>query len=324
MKNTAVCYVTDIGYLLPSIVSARSLRKFASCSDVGVFIFTADVSETLIEKLNSALENYNIEIIGIDSSLYANVDVSKYRKNHVPLAAVGRFFITEILPREYSHIVYVDGDTWFASDPIELFIKPVPEGYIAAADDSLQLQQHNNYGDFGKRTRDYFSSLGVNSKMGYFNSGVFSVARQTWEAMSKDAYNYLLDNTEICLHHDQSALNAVATEKRLKLSCAWNFQTPYKYLNVEEKVEPKIYHFTKQFKPWMGEVIPWDNLHKEYMIIANTYHKYDLPLKSLDQGAIDRYNKKASLKKLLGKTIIIPIFLKLMMGYYVSEKQTWL
>ena len=104
------------------------------------------------------------------------------------------------------------------------------------------------------------------------------------------------------MHHDQSALNAVATsEKRLKLSCAWNFQTPYKYLDVEEKVQPRIYHFTKQFKPWMGKVIPWNDLHQDYMNIANQYDTYDLPMKSLDQGTIDRYNKKARLKMLLGK-----------------------
>lgn len=322
MKNTAICYVTDIGYLLPSMISALSFRKFISSKTVGVFIFTIDVCEEKIKQINHDLQEKNIQVIPLNSDFYKDIDTKKYRKNHVPLAAVGRFFLDDVLPDNYSKIIYVDGDTWFANDPSQLLEYNIPEGYIAAADDTLQLQQHNNFGKFGKKTRAYYDSLGIDPKNGYFNSGVFCVSRDTWKIMSKKAFEYLKANTEKCLHHDQSALNATAGDKRIKLSCAWNFQTPYKYLDVEKKITPRIYHFSKYFKPWMGAVIPWHDLHDEFLLYIEKFKHLDLPIKAADQAALDRYNKKANLKLNLSKTKIFPIILKVIMGFYASEKKT--
>ena len=42
----------------------------------------------------------------------------------------------------------------------------------------------------------------------------------------------------------------------------WNFQTSFRYLGIENRVNPNIYHFTRFPKPWMGECEPWADIYE--------------------------------------------------------------
>jgi hypothetical protein len=53
----------------------------------------------------------------------------------------------------------------------------------------------------------------------------FSHSRRTWRSIMADAHNSFAVNTAACKNHDQSALNAVAHDRRVRLSLQWNFQT---------------------------------------------------------------------------------------------------
>ena len=320
-NKCAVCYVTDINYLLPSIISATTLRRYIKPDDASVFIYVVDTDDAQVQAINKTLRPLAIELHHLDSTHYGDIDINKYKQSHVPLAAVGRFFLSDVLPEHFEHIVYIDGDTWIPSDPSALIKASIPEGKFAAAEDTLHLQQHNSCSGSAKKIRQYYKDLGVDIKNGYFNSGVFAVSRQTWKQISKEAYDYLVNNLDVCTHHDQSALNAVVGDRRLRLSCAWNFQTPYKYLNIEQKITPKIYHFSKPLKPWMGPIIPWQEIHPEYTKLVQQYREFNLPLKRVDEEMITRYNKRAEKKLIFGKMPLLPDITRSYMGFNRFEKQ---
>lgn len=50
--DCAVCYVTDINFLLPSLVSAASFRRFVSKEKAQVFVFLIDGEDDYIKEIN--------------------------------------------------------------------------------------------------------------------------------------------------------------------------------------------------------------------------------------------------------------------------------
>jgi lipopolysaccharide biosynthesis glycosyltransferase len=177
--------------------------------------------------------------------------IDKYRHNdwntkhnYVTISALGRLFIPNVLPKGHKRILYLDGDTFIAADPSPLIDYSAPEGRFAAVEDIIYFRR-NDFTKLGKFTREYLRGIGVNGNNGYFNSGMFIVGIDTCRSLAQEALLFFENNTKACLYHDQSALNAVVGNRRIRLSLAWNFQTPYRYWNIEKEIVPRIYHFTQ-------------------------------------------------------------------------------
>ena len=69
----AVCYVSDLNFLSPTLVSAASLRKFVPKHKADVYIFLVDEDIQCLEALNAFLKTYNIDILPLDSRVLANL-----------------------------------------------------------------------------------------------------------------------------------------------------------------------------------------------------------------------------------------------------------
>lgn len=320
----AVCYTTDINFLLPSLVSAMGVRRFVAPDKARIYIFLVDADEDALRELNVFLQPHAIEILPLDSRFYTKDDISGFKKSHVPPAALGRFFLCDVLPDSVKHIVYLDGDTWIVRDPSALVEAVVPEGHMAAAEDAIYLRQRGNVGTVGRDIRQYFKTLGLSDHQGYMNSGVFAVSRQSWKVLAAEAYDFLLKNMEISAHHDQSALNAVMGDRRLRLSSRWNFQTPYRYMGVEDTVKPCIYHFTQSPKPWMGAALPWAEIYPDYMKAIAPFAGFDLPLKTVEPQVIEDHNRFIQKKFRVLTMPFVKDVLALMTGVYGLEKRAWL
>ena len=262
MSECAICYVTDLNFLLPTLVSAAGIRQYVPRHRADVFIFLIDQDAARIKELNETLAPRGILVVPLDSGCYrdgfdtANLDRSHL--SHVPLAALGRFFIADALPHSYRRLIYLDGDTLFTRNPSRLIEASVPEGKMAAAEEMLSFRSAKPYlRSKGLDVGSYIANLGLRPRDGYFNSGVIAASRETWRELSADAFKFLATKTGACLNHDQSALNAVARGRRVHLSLKWNFQTPYKSLGMDRVIAPSVYHFTRSPKPWIGLVSPW-------------------------------------------------------------------
>ena len=104
----AVCYVSDLNFLLPTLVSAASLRKFVPKHKADVYIFLVDEDIQRLEALNAFLKTYNIDILPLDSRSFSEFDADKFNKSYVSAATLRRFFI-EGRCRLLQTYCYVDG-----------------------------------------------------------------------------------------------------------------------------------------------------------------------------------------------------------------------
>lgn len=256
--------------------------------------------------------------------MYGNIDMENFQKNHVPLATLGRFFLDNFLPDYIQRIVYIDGDTWFPRDPASLIEAVIPEGRFAAAEDRLYLRQKNNPFNSGKEIRAYLKKIGVDEKKGYFNAGVFAVSRSTWRVLADEAFAFFLQNTGDCIHHDQSALNAVMGDRRLRLSAKWNFQTPYCHFGIESAIQPCIYHFNQFPKPWMGDCEPWRNMYEEYREALKPFSTLNLPLKTVDKLTADQHNEFVRKKYRFLRLPIASSLLTWFVGHNQLERRAWM
>jgi len=220
-SDRAVCYVTDKGFLLPSLASALRLRKFVSKTVADIFIFTIGIEADLLSRLNRAFNPISVQLEALAAeNLHCLEETNLTKRQHnYPLAVFGRLFIEEALPVSYRHIVYLDGDVWPVEDPSQLILTPVPDGLIAAADDPISYRQRVRWIPVSPIIDAYLRDLNIPPQFGYFNSGVLAATRQAWREIARDASQFLNRNADVCKAADQSALNAVAYGRRIKLSC---------------------------------------------------------------------------------------------------------
>jgi lipopolysaccharide biosynthesis glycosyltransferase len=164
------------------------------------------------------------------------------------LTTVGRFFLLQSVQETYDKILYLDGDIWPVGDISKLLSLDIPEGFIAAAEDRSYYWQTEN-SQAGRAVRDYFSKLGIDGELGYFNAGVMLAHSNTWREISAEAFEFFKDNMSRCLFHDQSALNVVAATRRVRLNPKWNFLYDYYDWRIKPFESPEIIHFCGPRKP---------------------------------------------------------------------------
>jgi lipopolysaccharide biosynthesis glycosyltransferase len=262
--------------------------------------------------------------VSIDDVVFSAIDKERLSRTQTPLATFGRFFMEDLLPKSSRRIVYLDGDVLCVADPTILIDAAVPEGFFAAAEDIIFYRQIVGRGATAEGIRNYFAKLDLRPENGYFNAGVFAVSRETWKAIARDALRYFLDNTEACKHFDQSALNAVVKDRRLRLSSKWNFQTQLKIWRADRFVTPRICHFNRYPKPWMGPCDPWKELHAYYTTAVAPFASLNLPLVTLSEKAVAEIN--ASTRKTysyLGLPFVSRAALA-MMNFQAIERASWI
>lgn len=283
--------MTDLPFLAPTLASALRLREFVAKEDAGIFIFTINVEEERLSAVNAAFGDLGLVLVSLDMNDVPGIDAFRLAKTQTPLGTFGRFFMEDHLPSSCRHIVYLDGDVWPVRDPSALVMTPVPDGRIAAAHDPVTYRRRVG-GSTALSIDSYFKSLKVSPERGYFNAGVLAATRTAWREIARDAYAYYREHIEVCKHFDQSALNAVASERRVDLSCRWNFQTQYKFWGADAVVEPRLYHFTRNPKPWSCRLAPWPEMFAEYERVFARLKGLDLPIVLLGPEEEARANEE--------------------------------
>jgi lipopolysaccharide biosynthesis glycosyltransferase len=221
----------------------------------------ADVFVILVGLKASRLLQFSFTGIGIQfleldqSDFLPKGDIS-FNRTHVPVTSLGRLVLQEIIPDNYEHIVYLDGDTYLAGDITPLVSHTVAAGKIAAANDSSWLSK-GQLGSFWRAHASYCHELGLVDPTSYFNAGVLAFRTQTWREMAPLALEFFAKNSRLCRYHDQSALNAIFRDHREILSPIWNYQSGYAELGPSPRMTPRILHFTGASKPWRTPTSFW-------------------------------------------------------------------
>lgn len=259
-----------------------------------VRIVTTDIPAEVFQRLAEFACPYGIFLDALPSSRFCGFDRKAFNKTHVPVSALGRFFMLEAVHENYDRILYLDGDTWPVGDPSQLFEVELPEGYLGAAEDRNYFRRHE-MGPVGRKTRAYFSGLGIDGNSGYFSSGVLLADSKTWREVSADAFTFFARHTERCLYHDQSALNVVARARWVRLAPRWNFMNAYLEWGLRYTAAPQILHFAGGDKPWD---VPFHPFHQTYAAAFAPLQRLGLPTLRLSQERLDALRRRARLRKL--------------------------
>ena len=197
MKRICACFITDLGYMFPSLLSAIQARQNldADIADVVIILFTKDGQ--VDDLFHEICRQKAIILIAADLSVL---------QSHTPMFA--RLFLDTLLPEVYSRILYIDGDVQVTACLNDLVQSQFPDdAFLAVADPMAIVADEAN--PEAKQIAMYFDRLGVKNSPAtpYFNSGVLLVNRISWTEICHDALKFLDEHPEYCLFQDQSALN---------------------------------------------------------------------------------------------------------------------
>jgi lipopolysaccharide biosynthesis glycosyltransferase len=246
LPQTCICYVTDEGYLFPSLMSASQARQHASPAKADVVIYYIGVTTARSELFQSICEGYDIRFVQISPAKIDNMHVM-----------FGRLFLDRFMTSNYRRILYIDGDTQIGQSLDPLIDANLPEGMFCAARDPMALAI-NWESSVSAEQRTYFKSIGVlpDRLAQYFNSGVLRVDRQAWADISSQTLNLVRSRASFRFP-DQDALNLIAIDRCLTMSFKWNFPVFLLNVGLDKIVKPRIYHFMSNPRPWQGPFQPW-------------------------------------------------------------------
>lgn len=255
--DTLVVFVTDNGFLVPSLVAARQLVAQGIHKIADIVVYTVGVDPVHLSQLarEPALRHIRFESMAAD--LFAPPANSHFFENHVPATSLARLALPQVIASSVRNIVYIDGDVQVVDDVSALIKHRVPDGWIMAGRASAWLDVV-----VSKDTRTpvgYLEGLGGIKPEAYFNAGVLAFSLATWTAAAPQALQYFFDNSKACIRHDQSALNAVFKDRVIEFAPRYNFHSSYYDLHVQERYRPALIHFTGPQKPWGYVHGPWNS-----------------------------------------------------------------
>lgn len=184
----------------------------------------------------------------------------KTTKN-IPIESYFRLFLPEVLPDNVEQIIYLDGDIIVEGDIEELWNIPIGEHALMAVSEMFH-EAHYVSSPLALHT---FKKLNIPEKSKYFNAGVLKINIKKWKEnnIAKRIIDYLIENKDEVLWHDQDGLNAVLWNDWGELPSEWNVMTALfreeDFARIDMSKEtacyimknPKIIHYTNsKEKPW--------------------------------------------------------------------------
>ncbi len=217
-----------------------------TASDENYAPFLSVMIRTLLEHTNR-MTPIHFYIIDDDLSMESNFLVS----DHITTTAYYRISLPKTFKNSgYEKILYIDADTFILDDITKLYQTDLENKTIGAIIDPGQTKA--------------LARLGIDSKDYYFNSGVMVIDIKRWNQrnITEKTIDYLKNNRDKIIYHDQDALNAVLYEDWTQIHPRWNMQSSlitdkhpaptlyHKKLYAEGRANPAIVHFTGHDKPW--------------------------------------------------------------------------
>jgi len=245
----AVCLSPDLRYFRQAVFVAQSILAHEPEADFDILIVCEpdDIAPgyaQLPEALRARIKLWNWQHAGEMAELPLS--------GHMTPATYRRLFLPAVLPEHYERILYLDSDLVVVRPGLSRLAEiPLGDAPLAAAIDMIFLKDFEN-GPLTAEFRAYRAGLGLPLEAHYFNAGVLLIDRANWRCLrvTEKALAFLRENSERCLFHDQSALNAVLQDRWLPLSPRYNFMGDFLLLDVETDIAPVLLHFVTHPKPW--------------------------------------------------------------------------
>ena len=256
-------------------VMIYSVLKTSSSKNIKLYVLDGGISLLAKNRISTPVHKRGnrIKFLKMDENMFKGYLVSE----RLTQAIYYRLLIPDLLLGEnVQKAIYLDCDLMLNADISELWNVELGRNVLAAVAETNEGCRYVS----SPRALRLYKELGIPEKNKYFNSGVLVMNLEEWRKRNITAKvcNYLTENREQVIYHDQDGLNAILWDSWLELPTDWNvmsylFITEHKHqvINMEkETVEqlrrnPKIVHFTGWKKPWIEECVhPYASLYRKY------------------------------------------------------------
>jgi lipopolysaccharide biosynthesis glycosyltransferase len=255
--------------------------------NVNVHILTEGLSIENESIIRTEIENKGgkLSIYKVDSTILSHFPMPKDSNlSHISVATYYRLLITSVLPSTIQKIIYLDCDIIVRNSIEELWDTNLDGFAIAAVKQAGYIDQ--------------CWRLKYPEKYGYFNAGVLLINLDYWRKndISNKLVEYLVNNYDKVVYHDQDAMNSVLHDKCLELSCKWNMTTlyfdfstllmfdrdkngkiindykAYKEILPAERKNPTVIHYVSKPKPWQKHCFSkWQLEYFKYAKLTNNF-----------------------------------------------------
>jgi lipopolysaccharide biosynthesis glycosyltransferase len=243
---------------MPTAVLMTSIGHANPALDIRYHIVTAGLSQASQDKLarNKGSERSSISYYTIDESFLKNCPVRP--GEHVSIATYFRLMLPTILPQSITKVLYIDGDIICVDSLDELWNIPL-DGIAAAAAPDMRCNDIRN-----------LNRLSLDRSDEYLNAGVMLINLDWWRQndVQNKAIRFISKNQNVCLYHDQDALNVVLHGYMQQFPIRYNLQEhflePFEnqfisqahYEDLQSALEnPCLIHYTGFRKPWHRECV---------------------------------------------------------------------
>lgn len=253
-----ICFATDDNYVKTTAIAIMTVLLTNKDEEISFYILSQSLTEENKEILKTTVLRYSskshIQFCILTSSIIDKFSSTIKKEDHVSLAAYLRLFIPSLIPDNVQKILYLDGDIICVDSLRPLYETDLKDYSIAAIYDDITNKLET------------FVRLKYEKKNGYFNSGVMLLNLNYWRLnkIQEKVLDFMLKNKEICVWHDQDALNKILNGTVKFTSIKYNvlerlFENENNYptsfdTEIKEAVEnPVIIHFATNKKPWVYE-----------------------------------------------------------------------
>ena len=226
-----------------------------TCNDITFYVVSDSLSDDDKVKLTDAVIKYNKNIEFESLNLNKLKDFPVRKGDHISLATYYRLLLPVILPESVNKVLYADCDMLVVDNLKDFYDTDISNYSVAMTADMF-------YDDDKITTR-----LLYDVKDHYFNAGMLLINLKWWRKndIAKKVIAFVIEHKELCLAHDQDALNAVLHGTILRAPSRYNIQLDFLRKNPSNMIikdddvlkeslnsphSPCIIHFTGPSKPW--------------------------------------------------------------------------
>ena len=239
-------YVPYCGIMLTSLFENNKEHNFC------IYILVEQLSNKSKSEFATLAKKYSqkIEIITVDSKRLKDCPIRT--GDHVSIVTYYRLLAPILLPSDVDKILYLDCDMIINGNISTLYNEDIKEHPIAMSKDEAFFEDEK------------YQRLNYDKKYPYRNAGValFNIRHWREHNLVEKCFEYISNNPEKVIFHDQDTLNALLHHRIKSLPIKYNLQTGFlltdyakNYKNempeiLEAAKSPVIIHFTGASKPW--------------------------------------------------------------------------
>lgn len=257
-----IVYASDDKFSEILGVSIASLLKNNSAMEIVIYILDGGIKQENKSRIESLLQNYkNKSIVWIPSINIEDVIGREVKQDRGSISQFARLFISTLLPKEVSRVLYLDCDVIIEQSIDKLWNIDLEKNTIAALLDPFSVLYRKN--------------LGIDKNATLFNSGVMLIDLVSWKQrkIEERLLKLIKEYGGKIPQGDQGALCAILHNDVKLLDPQFNLITmfydfnydnmmiyrkpPYYYSEKvieDSKADPVIVHFTTSFlskRPWI-------------------------------------------------------------------------